>query len=321
MHGNDLFDFMRQIDTGLSSEYERIRKRSLEDPGTAGDQGEENWGDLLREWLPANYHVRTKGRILAHDGRAGPQVDVLVLSPVYPRYLLNKKLYLAGGVVAAFECKNTLEALHITDAVKSCVAIQDLTPKREGSPYKELFGSIAFGLLAHSHSWKGEKSTPIENIRKRLSEDDLNLVHHPRQTLDFLCVADLACWTSSRIALVGPSIHTDWAAMADIYGTEGSATSAYMEHSKKAREFWPEDPRDFTPVGALLKSLLKRLSWEDISMRRLARYFELSNVAGNAHGLPRLWASSIYSEAVRPKVVAGQFSNGEEWDEWSMAFF
>lgn len=49
----------------MESEYYRIQKRTREDPGTAGDQGEENWAELLRHWLPQGYHVRTKGRILS----------------------------------------------------------------------------------------------------------------------------------------------------------------------------------------------------------------------------------------------------------------
>ena len=49
---HDLYDFMRQIDAEMAAEYNRIRKRTAEDPGTAGDQGEENWAELLREWLP-----------------------------------------------------------------------------------------------------------------------------------------------------------------------------------------------------------------------------------------------------------------------------
>jgi uncharacterized protein DUF6602 len=95
---HDLLDFMVTVSREMSLEYDRIQKRAAEDPGTAGDQGEENWAELLRRWLPATYYVVTKGRILSHDGVAGPQVDVLILRPSYPKDLLNKKLYLAAGV-------------------------------------------------------------------------------------------------------------------------------------------------------------------------------------------------------------------------------
>lgn len=108
---HELETFLAQDLAEMASEYERISSRSLEDPGTAGDEGEEAWAGLLRDWLPESYQVRVKGRILGADGTAGPQVDIVVLRPGYPQRLLDKKLYLAGGVAAVFECKNTLRPL------------------------------------------------------------------------------------------------------------------------------------------------------------------------------------------------------------------
>ena len=107
---HDLYDFMLQAQHRVSMEYDRISKRAAEDSGTAGDQGEEIWATLLRDWLPINYTVVTKGRIIGHDGVPSGQVDVIVLKGTYPKGLIdkNEKMYLAAGVAAAFECKNTL---------------------------------------------------------------------------------------------------------------------------------------------------------------------------------------------------------------------
>ena len=107
-HNDDLVEFFRQNSIEMMADYERIRNRSHEDPGTAGDQGEENWAELLRDWLSPAYQIVTKGRILGATGIASPQIDVIVLKAVYPKRLLSKKLFLADGVAAAFECKNTL---------------------------------------------------------------------------------------------------------------------------------------------------------------------------------------------------------------------
>ena len=109
---HDLHDFMRQLQDRMAANYKQIQKRASEDPGTAGDQGEKNWANLLRGWLPRTYEVVTKGRILGQDGRASPQVDVLVLKSIYPKQLIEEgeKMYLAAGVAAAFECKTTLTA-------------------------------------------------------------------------------------------------------------------------------------------------------------------------------------------------------------------
>lgn len=49
---HDLAELMQQVTDTMATDYNRIRKRSKEDPGTAGDKGEEDWAVLLREWLP-----------------------------------------------------------------------------------------------------------------------------------------------------------------------------------------------------------------------------------------------------------------------------
>ena len=129
---HDLHDFIASSQKRLQEAYNRIQKRASEDPGTAGDQTEENWAELLREWLPPYFQVETKGRILAASGEASPQVDILVLMPAYPRGLLKEKLYMAGGIAAAFECKTTLKADHIRSALQTSSKIQRVMPKREG---------------------------------------------------------------------------------------------------------------------------------------------------------------------------------------------
>ncbi len=57
----------------MASEYERIRGRSLEDPGTAGDESEEVQAELLRQWLPEDYTIAIKDHILGADGSASPK--------------------------------------------------------------------------------------------------------------------------------------------------------------------------------------------------------------------------------------------------------
>lgn len=165
-----LADYLEQDQVEIAAEYERIYRRSAEDPGTAGDEGEENWAELLRQWLPPNYQVVIKGRILFPDGAATKQIDVLVLRATYPRRLLVKKLYLSSGVVAAFECKNTLKAEHVAKAAGTAALVKSKTYLRRGTLLDELHAPPVFGLLAHSHSWKAESSTPIDNIDQKVGE-------------------------------------------------------------------------------------------------------------------------------------------------------
>lgn len=300
----------------MASEYDRIQKRATEDPGTAGDQGEENWAELLRDWLPTTYKVETKGRVISQEGITSPQIDVLVLKASYPRKLLSKKVYLAAGVAAAFECKVTLKAEHIVEAVENCAKIKSLFPAREGTPYKELHSPIVYGILAHSHSWKGAQSTPFENIEDKLIEEDQRHIDHPRKLLDLVCVADLAAWTSSITTFLGPRQLDDWEKMAPLYGPSGSAVTSYIGYSK-AQE---SQVSHFTPVGVFISHLSQKLAWEDPEYRPLADYYRITNISGSGQGRMRMWTSSIYSEAIRARVESGALKNGVFWDEWSVGF-
>jgi predicted metal-dependent hydrolase len=94
MSAHDIHDFVKSSQRWIEEEYTRIQKRATEDPGTAGDQGEENWAELLRGWLPSYFQIVTKGRILTESGYASPQVDVIVLMPSYPQILKGKKVYM-----------------------------------------------------------------------------------------------------------------------------------------------------------------------------------------------------------------------------------
>jgi len=316
MQTNDLVDFMKSATQEIENEYSRIQKRVGEDPGTAGDQGEENWATLLRNWLPPTFQIVTKGRILNHKGIASPQVDVIILQPEYPKHLLDKKLYLAGGILAVFECKVTLKSKHIEEFIKNSIEVKSNLEDRKGSPYKELHSPFLYGLLAHSHSWKGENSTPIENIGTKLRECDRAFITHPIQMPDIICVADLATWSCSKITFLGRRQFQGNAKMEKIIGLNGSATTFYLCFSKETEL----QTNHFTPMGALLTSLLNKLAWVYPSLRTFAHYFEQTHLQGTGTGLMRMWDSSIYSNEIRSKVEAGQLYSGKNWDEWSLQF-
>jgi hypothetical protein len=65
---HDIHSFVNQWQKEIQAEYQRIQKHASSDPGTAGDQGEENWKSLLVQWLPSYFHIVTKGRILTASG-------------------------------------------------------------------------------------------------------------------------------------------------------------------------------------------------------------------------------------------------------------
>lgn len=297
----------------MASEYQRIYARTAEDPGTAGDEGEENWAALLREWLPPTYHIETKGRLISHDGKMSPQVDIVVLKPSYPKKLLEKKVWLAGGVAAAFECKNTLTAAHVTAAVERCVAFKSLFLPRIGTPRAELRSPLVYGLLAHSHSWKGQRSNPIENIRSALMAAS-EKIDQPRNLLDLICVADLACWHLIHIAFYEAKWGRNQAQDEKVFGGRGGPMTAHTCASRNSEQ----QTNEFRPVGALIAELVRALAWNDPIVRDIADYYSIVNLQGNSSGTTRPWPYSVYSNVVRLGIAAGRLTNGEAWDEWAV---
>ena len=312
---HDLYEFMRQLSDEMAAEYNRIQMRATEDPGTAGDQGEENWAELLRGWLPRTYEIVTKGRIISQDGHTSPQIDVLVLKSIYPERLLTKKLYLAAGVAAAFECKTTLKAAHIEQAVKTCADIKNLYPVREGTPYQELYAPVVYGLLAHSHSWKGDNSTPEDNIRQKLMESDRLYVSHPRECLDLLCVADLGTWKIMKflasLALASPSN----VSISSVLERDLTLQTAYMMATSTLKN----QSEYFTPIGSCIFDLSQELAWEDTQLREISQYYTSTKMSGSSEGKPRLWDSFSFSKNVMQQLRNHHFTL-ENWNEWSLLF-
>ncbi len=303
---HDLHDFMRRLQDKMAANYEHIQKRASEDPGTAGDQGEENWRDLLSGWLPRTYEIVTKGRIIGQDGHISPQIDVLVLKSIYPKQLIDEgqKIFLAAGVAAAFECKTTLKAEHIEKAIKTCVEVKNLYPVRTGTPYKELHVPIVYGLLAHSHSWKKPNSTPEVNIIAKLRASDYSYVSHPRLSLDLLCVADFGTWVKSAFCFPlrdEPDV---------------GAKTTYWEHTHCHNR----KSKHFNPIGTLISRLSLRLAWEDPSLRDLADYYLRTSIDGSAKGYSRSWHTSVYKAGVRSHNAIGNSSSSPFWDEWSNTY-
>jgi len=271
-----LASFVIEAQTRLQLEYERIQSRRtkdrrgrsrLEDPGTAGDQGEENWAQLIRDWLPSYFTVVTKGKIIFPDGSASAQVDVVVLSPSYPKLLIDRrdKYYLSSGVAAAFECKVTGKLSHIDEAFEAASLIASKFRKTgEPSPHSEL-NSIPYGLLCHSLDG-GDRTTISEKLQSRLGSSQ-----GPRSLIDFLCVADKGYWGIHK------SVH-----LTDPHGIGAIGVStAYFS------DFRVKSPNSHSPVGRFLVGLYNRLSRDFPEMRGIAS--DVSNLGIDPGSRPRVW--------------------------------
>ncbi len=305
---------MAQVTQEMASEYDRIYGRASEDPGTAGDEGEENWAALFREWLPSSYHIETKGRLIGHDGRMSPQIDLLVLKPAYPRKLRDKKVWMAGGVAAAFECKTTLTAKHIRDSVARCVKFKEIVENRTGTPSCELKSPLFYGLLAHSHSWKGPNSKPLANVAAAFDGASASIAH-PSLLLDTICVADLATW----IPIFATCYRADWvpesqSALEALFGGPWGVTTS-MNCATASSD---QQESTFRPIGPLIGIVTQALARNDLSVRDIADYFRKANLWGSSSGIQRHWPASVYSADVIAGINAGRLTNGGTWDAWSL---
>lgn len=299
--------FMEFLKRDIAQEYDRIQNRVREDPGTAGDQAEENWSNLLKHWLPANYPLVTKGRIISYEGKVSPQVDILVLQPSYPIALRDKKLYFAGGVVAAFECKLTLRKKHIKKAIRSAAIIKDLISKRSGNPFDELHQPIIFGILAHSHEWQSPDITTLFKISKYLSEREPEKYNHPRYMIDVVCIADFATFALEKEIFIGPNMDQE---RLDAFGDDpvGGVNTLYAA----TPEFDTFSFGKGMVLAALIRVLTTRMAFEDPSLRSFADYLE--QAAGRESvGVITKWSPSVFSEEVVQKLL----ENGTEEGAWS----
>jgi hypothetical protein len=313
---HDFFDFMKSIKDSMASEYSRIQKRVLEDPGTAGDQGEENWAQFLRNWLPANYPVVTKGRILGAQGASSPQVDVLVLHPSYPIQLRDKKHYFAGGVVAAFECKLTLKRVHIKEAFQTASVIKKMLFKRTGNPFDELHQPPIVGLLAHSHSWKS-RDKEGEKIHNYISEYECAFSDHPREMLDLICIADLGSYILQKDVAVGPHVTSDdKEILKDFEIEEGIETCFWGCEEDEHRSVY--DSRGDI-LATLVCELTEKMAFEDSSLRPFAHYLQSIGIYGGI-GRPMFWDKSILSEPVLRRLNKEGYEEDGIWSKWAAHF-
>src|SRR4051794_41092172 len=260
----ELVSYFKQATMEMQLEYERIRVRAAEDPGTAGDEGEENWAALFRKWLPGDLQITTKGRVLCGSGVATDQVDIVALSPSYPQGMLSKKMHLASEVMAIFECKATLKAQHIEKTVASASRAKEAIYRAHGK-------EVIYGLVAHSHSWGTDKSKVTERISTKLAEASSVHVEHPNNSLDFVCIADLGTW----------SLRMEWDE--DYYGP--GVVSYYSGPSFTSLN--GKSGTDTSPIGRMITYTLRRLSYLDEKYRGLASYFGMSGLEGTGS-----WASN-----------------------------
>ncbi len=303
--------WFRTLAREIEDEYERLHRAALQDPQRAGHGGEGTWVTVLSEWLPPGYDVVTRKYIVPEVGSEEFETDILVLHPSYPVPFRTREEILAGGVAAAFSVKLTLDASGIRDGVRRAIALRRALKPRYGTPREEITAPFPVGLLAHSHSWKAPDSEPRKNIAERLWSLEHELVRHPRESLDYLCVADLGLRSSFRVPYMPP----------DAVQYNAAATPAQRVHGAAYAAISQTEPSEtFTAVASLITHLLVRLSYLDPSLRPLADNLRLTGTLGSESGPTRVWdLDSVFSDTVRAQLPFRGLQQGD--DDWASALF
>jgi hypothetical protein len=279
----------------MQTEWERLRAEAGDDPQKVGHEGEGIWVDLLSKWLPSSYEVAKRKYILSEtdDAPHSGETDIVIFSPGYPEALRERAEVLAGGVAAAFYSRLTLDADSIRDATKRAVDTRRRLEQRYDTVRGEMLGPFPVGLLSPSHCWKGARSTPFENVTNAFVARDDELVNHPRECLDLICVADLATWYTVRnpwmqVGDQGPRCLT-------------SAMSAHPELSP-------------TPIAGFVMHLLRRLSYADPSLRPMAAGLWALNLLGGGGGRAREWElDHVFSDRVLQQLPGRLEMSDPDW--------
>lgn len=345
LRSHDLWSFWKEAQRQIAAQYERVQHRASIHPNTAGDQGETDWKVLLEDWLPPAYKIVTRGRLLYTNGSTSPELDLIVLKPGYPPAMLTHKYYLADGVAAVFECKRTLQASHIDEAVATANGIQSNLITRSGDPRRELFGPIVTGLLAHTHSWTKPNSTPLVNIEEQLERTSEALVHEPRNLIDILCVGDLCSWNVWKQTGFQFQVTAGWgrsaASQEDETARQVVQSAADGMGSIEALDMLiRKDPRqmvgilqsvvmhpgvfageELSPVGYFVCAILEKLAWEDPAIRPTATLFrKFRETFSNTKAAWGYWNYGGFSEEVRERLLVNSTPTplDAEWDPWKL---
>jgi hypothetical protein len=294
--------WFRSVEQEIAAEYRRLHTEAVQDPQRAGHGGEQTWARILTAWLPASYTVVTRKYIIPEVGTDAFETDLVVLHPSYPTPLQAREEILVGGVAAAFSVKLTLDAAGLQDGVQRAVSLRRGLAQRHGTARDEMLAPFPVGLLAHSHTWKAPGSAPGDNINEALMRLDAGLVQHPRESLDYLCVADLGFWWTVRIPYM-PSIPTQM--LGPVAPTPPGRAMTGISQLRPGEAH--------APVAALIANLLARLSYSDPTLNPLATSLRALGALGTSEGKVREWAlDQVFTELVRVNLTQDLFRYGSE---------
>jgi hypothetical protein len=188
------------------------RARSLPHPTSAGDEGEEGWTEVLRDFLPRRYDVARHRFVIDAEGRVSQQQDIVIYDGQFaPTFLVlgETQFIPVESVYAVLEVKTTMNKETVVYAGEKAASVRHLTH----NPGKVLIytGELAqrapirpiAGLLCHDSDWADPFGEHFEGALAGLSDD---------ARLDMGCVALKGAFSVGVDAVV--SANTDKALIA-----------------------------------------------------------------------------------------------------------
>ncbi len=179
-----------------------------------------------------------------------------------------------------------------------------MSAPRTGSPYRELVSPIAYGILAHSHSWSTAQAA-VAKINEYVITGGKNHAIHAREHIDLVCVADTCVALKSvefrRLANLPDSSPDQLLCLVgNFFACTGSPS-----------------------IGSLLAYLLIRLGWEDPHVRPFAEYFRLARMLSRSFG----GAANLDPPGLTPETEAAARERSADfldsppwsWDEWAFS--
>lgn len=281
-------DWFEKWHREVQEEYDRLYAVAATDPQQAGHGGEATWAKFFREWLPVGYNVGLRKYIVTEDSEELFEMDIVIFNPGYPEKLQQEERILAGGVAAAFSVKLSLTPDGIKDAIDRAAKLRRAMKPRLGSLKGEVNGAFLVGLLAHSHKWKGPQSNPRRNLIENLERYDSELAMHPRETIDLICVADLAFASTLRSPYIEPVLAKQMYEQYGVDASKGVVTQGMV---------MTDENGSLNPLASLITSLITKLARTDYRLRPFANNLRLSGLEKSGSGNMRIFpAGEVYSE-------------------------
>ncbi len=181
-------DFLRKALIDVERRFLAVleqKRLAINHNSTLGDAVEEEWIELLKEYLPARYRV-AKAFAIDHEGNSTDQLDCLVYDAHFTPTLFGRERHRyvpAEAVYATFEVKQFVTTPNLRAAGKKAASIRRLA--RTSAPIPWMSGlndpkppfPILAGLLAMRADWRDGLGVAFSRqVRAHTEAEHLDLV-------------------------------------------------------------------------------------------------------------------------------------------------